>query len=79
MRPLASMREHVELDGAEDGQTEHRHDLQDKSVVDLIPTRTQRAVAWQRGVAWRDIQINRTVSGTKLKTLAPWDSRVPRR
>ena len=79
MRPLASVREHVTLDGAEDDQAEHRHDVQDKSVVDLIPTHTAwRGVAWH-GVVWCDIQINHTVSGTKLKTLAPWDSRVPRR
>eukprot|EP01052_Picozoa_sp_SAG31_P032769 SAG31_NODE_3626_length_4055_cov_16.812184_7_plen_35_part_01 len=33
---LASVREHVMLDGAEDDRIEHRHDLQDKSVVDSI-------------------------------------------
>ena len=67
MRPLASVREHVELDGAEDDRIEHRHDLQDKSVVELIPSHTARRGAGRRGAARRDIQINRTVSGTKLK------------
>ena len=60
MRPLASVREHVMLDGAEDDQTEHRHDLQDKSVVDSIPTRTQRGAA-QRGAARRGAIFKLTV------------------
>ena len=49
MRPLASVREHVMLDGAEDDRIEHRHDLQDKSVVDSIPTHTARRGAARRG------------------------------
>ena len=52
MRLLACVRGHVTLDVAEDDQIEHRHDLQDKSVVNSIPTRTQRGVA-RRGAARR--------------------------
>ena len=67
MRPLASVREHVELDGAEDGQTEHRHDLQDKSVVDLIPSHTARRGAGRRGAARRLISNYYTISWYQLK------------
>ena len=68
MRPLASVREHVMLDDAEDGQIEHRHDLQDKSVVDSIPTHTERGAAW-RGAARRGARFQNyyTISWYQLK------------
>ena len=68
MRPLASVREHVELDGAEDDRIEHRHDLQDKSVVDSIPTHhsAARRGAARRGAAL-DFKITIPYHGIKLK------------